>query len=303
MTHSPSSSAPDAFGPGRFRSLTGLSDKALRLYAERGILEPLAVDPATGYRSYGADQVRDGIALDLLRRAGIPLDDLASEGRLRIDEHRERLAAARAMEDFFLDLAERVATGDPAALVGRTTDAPPAHWVACEVPFGVSMSADDLEETFTSMAVDLPRLDDVLLRTLRDEGVEVLAESWTSSVAGTVPRLRLAHRLADPVPVAALRAVRTAAADLGDPGLRVTTGTLPARRELVYSAPDGWPTDDPGLSDTALSSLATIAFARRLAEDGDEALDDTARRRIPSTSLFDPSATPEDVFDLTIRAD
>lgn len=289
------------FSAGRFRSMTGLSDKALRLYADREILVPAAVDPVTGYRSYDADQLRDGITLDLLRRARLPLDDLRADKRFRFDDHRGQLAMRRAVEDFYLDLAERVATGDPAGLVAAVSEADPAHWVAAEVPFEVSSSTDDLEETFTAMAVDLPHVDRVLVEALRVEGVELLAESWTVSAQGPTARLRLAHRAVSPVRAGTLETVQQAVAASAGTSVRVTAGTLPARRELVHSSPDRDPADDPGLSDSALSYLGVLALARRVADDGAETLHDTARRRVLSTSLFDPSGSPEDVYDLRAR--
>ncbi|UUK67284.1 MerR family transcriptional regulator (plasmid) [Clavibacter sepedonicus] len=268
------------------------------MYAERAVLIPSAVDPVNGYRSYDADQIVDGVTLDLLRRARIPLEDLTPDCRFQFDDHRGRLAMRRAMEDFYLDLAERVATADPSSLVANVRDAGPAHWIACEVPFGVSSDPEDLEETFTALTVDLPNLDRILLETLRAEGIELVAESWTASVSGTVPRMRLAHRVQDPVPPDSLRRVAEAAAPHIDASVRIASGTLPTRQELVHSLPDATPTDDPGLDDTALSYLATIAFAHRITSGHAEALDDAARRRASSTSMFDPSVTAEDVYDL-----
>lgn len=286
------------YSAGRFRSMTGLSDKALRLYADREILVPTAVDPVTGYRSYDADQLRDGITLDLLRRARLPLDDLHADRRFRFDDHRGQLAMRRAMEDFYLDLAERVATGDPAGLVAAVSEAGPAHWVAAEVPFEVSSSTDDLEETFTAMAVDLPHLDRTLVDALQSEGVELVDESWTVSTQGAAARLRLAHRALSPVRASTLEKLTDAVRSSAGPTARVTSGTLPARRELVHSSPDGDPADDPGLTDSTLSYLGVLALARYLADEGAETLHETARRRVLSTSLFDPTATPEDVYDL-----
>ena len=43
---------------GEFSRMTHLSVKALRHYHDVGILEPAAIDPYSGYRSYAADQVR-----------------------------------------------------------------------------------------------------------------------------------------------------------------------------------------------------------------------------------------------------
>jgi DNA-binding transcriptional MerR regulator len=290
------------FSAGRFRSLTGLSDKALRLYAERAVLVPSAVDPVSGYRSYAVEQLVDGITLDLLRRARIPLDDLRADNRFEFDDHRARIAVRRAMEDFFVDLAERVATAGPADLVDDMRSADLAHWIGCDFPFGASSSPDDLEDTFTAMAIDLPRLDQVLIEGLRAEGITLAAESWTASAAGTVPHMRLAHRVQVPVPAGTLHRVASTIAPLVDATVRVTSGTLPARRELVFSFADATPTSDTGIDDTALSYLGTIAFAQRIAAGDIEPLADGARRRSFSTSMFEPGVMPEDVYDLALDA-
>jgi DNA-binding transcriptional MerR regulator len=63
---------------GRFSRQTGLSVKALRHYAELGLLPPAAVDPDTGYRLYATAQVARGEAIRLLRRLEVPLDDIAT---------------------------------------------------------------------------------------------------------------------------------------------------------------------------------------------------------------------------------
>jgi len=61
---------------GRFSRLTGLTVKALRHYDEVGLLRPAAVDAETGYRSYGAEQVRRAETIRMLRRLELPLDDV-----------------------------------------------------------------------------------------------------------------------------------------------------------------------------------------------------------------------------------
>jgi len=65
---------------GRFARLTGLTVKALRHYDELGLLQPAAVDPATGYRSYSSAQLGRAEAIRLLRRLEVPLDDVATLG-------------------------------------------------------------------------------------------------------------------------------------------------------------------------------------------------------------------------------
>jgi DNA-binding transcriptional MerR regulator len=56
-----------------FARATGLSPKALRLYAESGLLLPAHVDPLSGYRYYRPDQVLRARRIGLLRRAGMPV--------------------------------------------------------------------------------------------------------------------------------------------------------------------------------------------------------------------------------------
>ena len=62
---------------GAFAARTRLSRKALRLYDEQGLLRPAEVDPHTGYRSYGAGQVRRARQIGLLRRLEVPLGQIA----------------------------------------------------------------------------------------------------------------------------------------------------------------------------------------------------------------------------------
>ena len=53
---------------GQFGGQTLLSAKALRIYAERGLLPPHLVDPINGYRYYAAEQVRTGWLINCIHR-------------------------------------------------------------------------------------------------------------------------------------------------------------------------------------------------------------------------------------------
>ncbi|MFE4635200.1 MerR family transcriptional regulator [Streptomyces sp. NPDC056773] len=55
---------------------SGLSVSALRFYDGAGVLVPVLVDPASGYRWYGPEQVGEARLLARLRRAGMPLADI-----------------------------------------------------------------------------------------------------------------------------------------------------------------------------------------------------------------------------------
>ena len=74
---------------GRFARLTGLSIKALRHYAEIGLLEPAHVDPATGYRQYDLAQAGRADAVRRLRELELPLDAV----REALDGGTEQLGA------------------------------------------------------------------------------------------------------------------------------------------------------------------------------------------------------------------
>ncbi|MDN6330121.1 MAG: MerR family transcriptional regulator [Brachybacterium sp.] len=58
---------------GELAAASGLSPKALRLYADSGLLVPRRVDPFTGYRSYGRDQVERARLIAALRGLGMGL--------------------------------------------------------------------------------------------------------------------------------------------------------------------------------------------------------------------------------------
>ena len=58
---------------GRFGALTQLSPKALRLYADQGLLVPDRIDPATGYRYYAISQAATARLIARLRRLGLPM--------------------------------------------------------------------------------------------------------------------------------------------------------------------------------------------------------------------------------------
>ena len=66
----------DLFSIGDFSRVTHLSVKALRHYHDTGLLEPAAVDPATGYRSYSVAQVPTAQVIRRLRELNMPLDQV-----------------------------------------------------------------------------------------------------------------------------------------------------------------------------------------------------------------------------------
>ena len=61
---------------GEFSRMTHLSVKALHHYHDVGVLAPAAIDPRSGYRNYGTDQVAAAQVIRRLRDLGMPLDSI-----------------------------------------------------------------------------------------------------------------------------------------------------------------------------------------------------------------------------------
>ncbi len=61
---------------GEFSRMTHLSVKALHHNHDVGVLEPATIDPNSGYRIYGADQVAAAQVIRRLRDLGMPLDSI-----------------------------------------------------------------------------------------------------------------------------------------------------------------------------------------------------------------------------------
>jgi DNA-binding transcriptional MerR regulator len=63
----------DLLSIGAFANMTRLSIKALRLYDQLGILQPLYIDPQSGYRYYGVDQISSARMIRNMRDMDMPL--------------------------------------------------------------------------------------------------------------------------------------------------------------------------------------------------------------------------------------
>jgi effector-binding domain-containing protein len=61
---------------GRFSLITRLSQKALRLYDERGLLVPQEKDVFTRYRYYTGSQIARGVSIKTLCELGFPLNEI-----------------------------------------------------------------------------------------------------------------------------------------------------------------------------------------------------------------------------------
>src|SRR5205823_13167618 len=85
---------------GEFAQATRLSPRALRLYADHGLLSPARVDDDSGYRYYRAEQLQVARLIWLLRAADMPLREirrfLADPRRELLDEYESRLVREHA---------------------------------------------------------------------------------------------------------------------------------------------------------------------------------------------------------------
>jgi len=61
---------------GEFSKMTYLSVKALRHYHDVGLLEPVTIDPSSGYRHYGVSQVSTAPAIRRFRDLDMPLEQI-----------------------------------------------------------------------------------------------------------------------------------------------------------------------------------------------------------------------------------
>jgi DNA-binding transcriptional MerR regulator len=102
---------------GEFASASRLSQKALRLYGENGLLAPAWVDPDSGYRYYRVEQLRSATLVAFLRRAGMPLAEIRAFLRdpsvARVDDFERRVADDFAERRRVLRYVKRILKEEP----------------------------------------------------------------------------------------------------------------------------------------------------------------------------------------------
>lgn len=93
---------------GEFSKMTHLSVRQLRNYHEAGLLQPAAVDPVTGYRSYALDQVERARTIRMLRAVEMPVamvaETLDGDRTAAIERHLTELE--RTVRDHGAAIAE-----------------------------------------------------------------------------------------------------------------------------------------------------------------------------------------------------
>ena len=186
---------------GVFARITGLSHRALRLYADRGLLPPAFVDPETGYRSYDVHSIRAAEMIRLLRRSGVPLAemrlyiDAAATDRLEetVTQQKKRLEQEQARLDAALRLLDRIDELD-----GMFREAPAVELI--DIPaqrcllWSGTMARSDFHESYVDLAGDLQTQAQVKGLTPSARELVVLPDPTPIGLAGgdeTVLRYRL----------------------------------------------------------------------------------------------------------------
>jgi MerR HTH family regulatory protein len=290
---------------GEFQTMTGLSAKALRLYAERGIVTPAAVDPHSAYRLYGRDQLQHGTVVDLLRRARVPLTELASASAFPFDDWRETVAMNRIVEDFYLDVAEKVAAFDADQFIALSAPAPAVNWVGVVIDLGIPEDIDEKVAAFTGWAGDMPAIEQALNAGLDHLEIATSPMSWTAvpeSAPNGSQQMQLTRSVIDLPDSSTL--------DLLDQRIRaattrkvtIVTGTLPRRREVTFTATNA--SSPTPVDEAADGYLQLLAFEHHIAHHGLTAIGRTARQVRREGSMLppvdDPSTAPVSVFDVQV---
>lgn len=225
---------------GELASITGLSATAIRLYTERGILTPAAVDGESGHRCYPRSQIQRGLMVDLLQRAQVPLSELRSASEFPFQRWRRTVEVRRHFEDFSLAVAERVSTFDPADFTAHSSPAPAVDWVGIIIDLEIPEDAEGMIQTFAGLAAEFPAVDIAFREALAELDVAPAEISWTASAdpaeGGTVGQMLLARpgpaHLGDALRELIAGRVRSATGR----DVLVVSGTLPRRDEITFTA-------------------------------------------------------------------
>lgn len=225
---------------GEFAVQTGLTQRALRLYAERRILEPASIDPVNGYRRYGPGQVRTGHLIRALRDASVPMSALVDLDDFSIAEHRDRLLRQRIEEDQALAVASAIDAFEAADWPVLQALADPQPWAGLQVmeDLGDDESGETLLDALSDPDV-ANRCFAVLFSELTARGNRPTGAFWTAmdegNRAGTVS-LSLCWPVADDPRRGDWAGLVTAVTGRTSGQLpmapTVVAGVLPHRREL-----------------------------------------------------------------------
>lgn len=292
---------------GEFAGLSGLTARALRIYADAGILAPAHVDATNGYRTYERAQLERAEQVRLLRAAGVAVSDVAEildappkEATARLDEHLSALDASHAQAHAAVRLVRaRLTTSRPGvamstAMIERealasavdaasrccTTDpdlaSSPLAGLRCRVDAeGLHFVGSD---KYSAAFIDL-----ACTWTSKAEGERLVPPGFLSSASGAWPSMVAVELIEDGLIVNG-DTVPTLAEQFPDvdkfiPYLsRLTTGCVVSKSALLAALPLSDVADD----DEPAVELEFIAGAQKLLvtqRGRDQTLEKAAHRR------------------------
>lgn len=205
----------DSITIGELAARTGLSRKALRLYGDRGLLPPARVDPATGFRRYGPEQVERARRIALLRAVGMPLPEIAAvlapggeESVRRLDAYWRRQEAEQGARRALVAHARLVlAGGGPAPYEVSERNVPERkvlhtrrHVSAHELPGYLAEASETLFSRLRAVGACLSGPVFAVYHGLVSEDSDALVEVCAPTEAAVEPsggigvRLEAAHR-------------------------------------------------------------------------------------------------------------
>ncbi|MEU3980605.1 MerR family transcriptional regulator [Streptomyces sp. NPDC026672] len=236
---------------GVFARRTGLTASALRFYADSGLLPPVEVDPVSGYRYYGADQVARAAALRQLREIAMPLtavevvlDAEPDEASRLIDVHVAKVLGDAAV------LLQKVAS-----IKSSLTDVPSLSIAALKGP----VLADAIEQVLTATVREpgMPVLGALRIEVTQEAVTLIATDRYRLAIRTLVPAEAAAATWAATVDGDELRAavadIRRSAlvrieatphglwlrmADRGDRHCRLLSEEFPDHRLMLASLPE-----------------------------------------------------------------
>ncbi|WP_437063776.1 MerR family transcriptional regulator [Streptomyces sp. enrichment culture] len=236
---------------GVFARCTGLTASALRFYADSGLLPPAEVDPVSGYRYYGADQVERATALRGLRELAMPLTAVEAvlgagprDAARLVDEHVAKvLGDAEAVREKAVSVMSSLAhePSVPIAVLKGPVLADAIEQVLTATVREPGMPVlGALRVEATAEAVTLTATDRYRLATRTLVPAEATAASWAATVDGDELRAaageirRSAAVRLEATPHACL--LRTA--DRGDLHCRLLAAEYPDHRAMLAALPE-----------------------------------------------------------------
>lgn len=169
---------------GRFARLSGLTVGALRHYDELDLLRPRWVDPDTGYRSYGRDQLTAARTIVALRDLEVPLETIRAylgaddpgARRQLLREHQDRIEARTVRLQRILHVTRQLAQHDDRPTASGTPETTPSIAATPHVP---THPPTPHQEVSTMTAPTLASISDIDPATHRRIAVALFNHVWT----------------------------------------------------------------------------------------------------------------------------